>query len=157
MRTHGRRNIAGPLGVVALVLLLIAGVITFFVVDAKDRANQLKDYRGDLAAVGFANTSPKWEDETSGSGSNTHTESSLEANITVAGCNVELERKRGEEDTPKTVNGRQIERYEADEVNHNGREIEIDGVLLSSPDRNEIRDYLAANRGRFPCYNANAA
>jgi hypothetical protein len=157
MRTHGRRNIAGPLGVIALVLLLIAGIVAYFIVDAKDRASQLEDYKSDLAAVGFVNTSPKWEDETSGTGSSAKTESSLEANVTVAGCDVELERERGEEDTPKTVGGREIERYEADEVNYRGREIEIDGVLLSSPDAKEIREYLAANAGRFPCYTADAA
>lgn len=148
----------GRFGVAVAVLLAVALVVGGFVLYSKDRAAQREDFKADLAAVSveFANVNPRWEDEEDGS--------TLEAVVTIAGCDVELARAGGEKTVINTVSDRKIEQYTVDEVNYKGREYHTDdypvvmaktSIFMATP--TDIKTYLT-DRGakRFPCLNAAA-
>jgi hypothetical protein len=148
------RGVVVGIAVTTAVALVIGLFVWVARVDAKDRANQLNDFRADLAAVGFANTNPKWQDETKIVKGRSKTVSVLEANVTISGCLVEMERKRDENVVASTVAGRKIEQYEPDEVNHKGKEIEIDDLAPGAIRPADLKAYLDEHERRFPCYNA---
>lgn len=104
-------KVGGSILAAAAMIAAFVGAIWW---DARDRAMQEHDFRADLVAVGFANPTVNWDDETTQKNGTTTTESVLEAAVEVNGCDLELERKRGERNTV-IINGREIEFYELDE------------------------------------------
>ena len=128
-----------------LSLFIAIVILSLTVITYKNRPDdQYTDFVTDLEVMGFAGAEPVWVQETiSGI-----TQSSLKADVMVAGCRITLERGAGESRT-KRVDGRSIKRYI---VTYGDQAVRIDDV---APTIQVIKDHLS-NPANFPCFSDTA-
>ncbi len=118
------------LGIIAVISAAILATAAVFYWNTQQRENQRHDFRDDLVhALNYDLKKVGWDDETTSSRGRTKTESVLEAQVVVAGCQLELERKKGEDSTVR-LGTRDVELFVLDEgIDANGEEFDFEPVL----------------------------